>query len=106
MMLPRPDLAALGITHRRIPIMVIGKDVYCDSAVAIDAIRALSDTLQSSPSDKAFEAYGNTVIGIMLRAFALDSFPGLLQDRATIFCTPGLCSQRIDVSRANEYQRL
>ncbi|ETS83871.1 hypothetical protein PFICI_05747 [Pestalotiopsis fici W106-1] len=85
MMLPRPDLTALGITHRRIPLMAIGKDVYCDSAVAVDALQALSATLQSSPSDKAFEAYGNTIIGIMLRAFALDSFPGLVQDRATIF---------------------
>ncbi|OSC98982.1 hypothetical protein PYCCODRAFT_1438790 [Trametes coccinea BRFM310] len=32
--LPRPDLSdRLGITYRRIPILAIGKDVYCDSSL-------------------------------------------------------------------------
>ncbi|KAI0353460.1 hypothetical protein OH77DRAFT_1457917 [Trametes cingulata] len=32
--LPRPDLAdRLGVTYRRIPILAIGKDVYCDSSL-------------------------------------------------------------------------
>lgn len=84
-MLPRPDLTALGITHRRIPILAVGKDVYCDSAAAVDALKDLSSTLRSSPADKAFEAYGNSLIGIMLRSVDVDSMPGLVQDRATIF---------------------
>ncbi|KAI0368075.1 hypothetical protein BV20DRAFT_999229 [Pilatotrama ljubarskyi] len=34
MTLPRPDLAdRLGVTYRRIPILAIGKDVYCDSSL-------------------------------------------------------------------------
>ncbi|KAH9927203.1 uncharacterized protein BXZ73DRAFT_102789 [Epithele typhae] len=34
MTLPRPDLAdRLGITYRRIPVLAIGRDVYCDSSL-------------------------------------------------------------------------
>ena len=34
MTLPRPDLAdRLGVTYRRIPVLAIGKDVYCDSSL-------------------------------------------------------------------------
>lgn len=29
--LPRPDLASLGIKYRRIPLLSIGNDVYCDT---------------------------------------------------------------------------
>ncbi|KAI0830217.1 hypothetical protein BC628DRAFT_1356943 [Trametes gibbosa] len=33
-MLPRPDLSdRLGVTYRRIPILAIGRDVYCDSSL-------------------------------------------------------------------------
>ncbi|KAI0637991.1 hypothetical protein C8Q77DRAFT_403635 [Trametes polyzona] len=32
--LPRPDLAdRLGVTYRRIPVLAIGRDVYCDSSL-------------------------------------------------------------------------
>ncbi|EIW61458.1 uncharacterized protein TRAVEDRAFT_162670 [Trametes versicolor FP-101664 SS1] len=32
--LPRPDLAdRLGVTYRRIPVLAIGKDVYCDTSL-------------------------------------------------------------------------
>lgn len=47
--LPRPDLEALGITYRRIPIMAIGRDVYCDSSLIIDV-------LEERFPDKAFAA--------------------------------------------------
>lgn len=34
MILPRPELSELlGITYRRIPILAIGNDVYCDTAL-------------------------------------------------------------------------
>ena len=34
MTLPRPDLAdRLGVTYRLIPVLAIGKDVYCDSSL-------------------------------------------------------------------------
>lgn len=33
-MLPRPDLSdRLGVTYRRIPVLAIGRDVYCDTSI-------------------------------------------------------------------------
>ena len=34
-MMPRPDLAELGIAYRRIPILSIGRDVYLDSRLIL-----------------------------------------------------------------------
>ncbi|EEP78897.1 predicted protein [Uncinocarpus reesii 1704] len=36
--MPRPDLAALGIEYRRIPVLMMGKDVYCDSRLIIQKL--------------------------------------------------------------------
>jgi hypothetical protein len=36
--LPRPDLARLGINYRRIPLLAIGCDVYLDSRLIIYAL--------------------------------------------------------------------
>ncbi|KAI0677054.1 hypothetical protein C8Q78DRAFT_63602 [Trametes maxima] len=37
--LPRPDLAdRLGVTYRRIPILAIGRDIYCDSSLIASAL--------------------------------------------------------------------
>lgn len=30
---PRPELRMLGISYRRIPVLAIGNDIYCDSAL-------------------------------------------------------------------------
>ena len=58
MVLPRPDLEALGITYRRIPILAVGKDVYCDSALIIDTIVETLGKIPSSPDDKAYQSWG------------------------------------------------
>jgi glutathione S-transferase len=86
MVLPRPILADLGITHRRVPILAIGKDVYCDSSSIIDALQHLSDGLRRSPSDKAYEAFSLTILSSLMRAFPIEAMrPELTKDRATIF---------------------
>ncbi|KAL4923435.1 glutathione S-transferase family protein [Aspergillus undulatus] len=36
--LPRPDLARLGIRYRRIPLLAIGRDVYLDSPMILQAL--------------------------------------------------------------------
>lgn len=37
--LPRPELAdLLGITYRRIPVLAIGNDVYCDTSLIATAL--------------------------------------------------------------------
>lgn len=39
--MPRPDLERLGIAYRRIPILAIGRDVYCDTRIIIDKLEKL-----------------------------------------------------------------
>lgn len=33
--MPRPDLRELGIAYRRIPLLAIGRDVYCDTRLIL-----------------------------------------------------------------------
>jgi glutathione S-transferase len=39
--LPRPMLEKLNIQYRRIPILAIGRDIYCDSRLIIDKLEEL-----------------------------------------------------------------
>ena len=39
--LPRGDLASLGIKYRRIPLMAIGRDVYCDTRLILKKLEEL-----------------------------------------------------------------
>ena len=36
--LPREDINALGVKYRRIPIMSIGRDIYCDTRLILDKL--------------------------------------------------------------------
>jgi len=60
--LPRPILTDLGITYRRVPVLSIGKDFFCDNTSFIDALQSLLEKegkgLKRSPADRAFEAWG------------------------------------------------
>ncbi|EXJ72168.1 uncharacterized protein A1O5_04672 [Cladophialophora psammophila CBS 110553] len=75
--MPRPDLSALGVKYRRIPVMAIGRDVYCDSRIII---RKLEDLFPegalgaSTAEDKAIEKFleiWNIEAGIFTRASQL-----------------------------------
>ncbi|EPS37611.1 hypothetical protein H072_8699 [Dactylellina haptotyla CBS 200.50] len=48
--LPRPDVAQLGITYRRIPILSIGRDVYLDSRLIIRKLEELYPPSAAHPS--------------------------------------------------------
>lgn len=39
--MPRPDLATLGVQYRRIPVMAIGRDIYCDTRAQLAALDRL-----------------------------------------------------------------
>lgn len=39
--MPRPDLQAIGVNYRRIPVMAIGKDVYCDTRIILRKLEQL-----------------------------------------------------------------
>lgn len=87
MVLPRPDLEKLGITYRRIPVLAIGRDVYCDSALIIStALSKLGGSLPTSPSDAAFQDWGNVVFqGVIATIPQTALEPGFVNDRASIF---------------------
>ena len=41
--MPRPVLDRLGVHYRRIPVMAVGRDIYCDSRCIIDHLELLYD---------------------------------------------------------------
>ncbi|KAL2687214.1 hypothetical protein Neosp_004767 [[Neocosmospora] mangrovei] len=40
-LMPRPDISRLGISHRRIPILAVGRDVYLDTRLQIRKLEAM-----------------------------------------------------------------
>jgi glutathione S-transferase len=88
--LPRPDLEALDITYRRIPVLAVGRDVYADSSAIVDAILNQlggKDKIVTSKADKAFEVWGHDTFKSVLPLLppqALDD-KTFVEDRATIF---------------------
>jgi glutathione S-transferase len=62
--MPRADLELIGVGYRKIPIIAIGKDVYCDSRLIISKLESLypnSALAPSTPSEigitKLFESW-------------------------------------------------
>lgn len=51
--MPRPDLGLLGVGYRKIPIMSIGKDIYCDSRLIISKLETLYPNSTLTPSTPA-----------------------------------------------------
>lgn len=87
--LPRKDLEALGITYRRIPLLAVGKDVYCDSSLIVDiAVSKLAKqgSIITSPADKAYEDWGGNAFQEMLGLVPQQALtPEFVKDRETIF---------------------
>jgi len=79
--MPRPDLAALGVEYRRIPVMAIGRDIYLDTRLMIEKLEALFPPSTEHPSisattndQKALErllSLWNIDAGIFVRASQL-----------------------------------
>ena len=51
---PRPHLAALGVQYRRIPLMSIGRDMYCDTLLILEKLE------QMYPSDGKYKGISAT----------------------------------------------
>ena len=50
--MPRPDLEALGINYRRIPLLSIGRSVYCDTRLILEKLETMfEDKPRLSASD-------------------------------------------------------
>ena len=52
-MMPKPDLVALTGGYRRIPVMQLGADVYCDTALIARRIEALRPAPETVPAGAA-----------------------------------------------------
>ncbi|KAM0721388.1 hypothetical protein Q7P37_002312 [Cladosporium fusiforme] len=87
--LPRPDLEAVGITYRRIPLLAVDRDVYADSSAIIDVILHQlggKDKITTSKADKAYEVWGNDTFKAIMPLLPEQALtPGFVKDRETIF---------------------
>lgn len=53
---PRPDMDALGVKYRRIPVMSIGRDIYCDTLLMIEKLNELYPVKNEAPGIAATKA--------------------------------------------------
>jgi len=51
--MPKPDVTALTGGYRRTPVMQIGADIYCDTALIADVLERLQPSLSLYPADIA-----------------------------------------------------
>lgn len=69
-MMPRPKLReAFNLTYRRIPVLAIGRDVYCDTSLICDALEHFYPESEGYPSLSPTTADGRDQSSIM-RGFA------------------------------------
>lgn len=90
--LPRPQLESMGITYRRIPVLAVGKDIYCDTSLIVHKILELQGPqggLHQHPASHAFEQWANWAFSTALTlAPAQLLTPEFVKDRETIFRMP------------------
>ncbi|KAH6652683.1 hypothetical protein BKA67DRAFT_592948 [Truncatella angustata] len=67
--LPRPDLAALGIAYRRIPLLSIGRDVYADTRLILSKLEELYPPSPAHPAIAASTADGRAIERLISRAW-------------------------------------
>lgn len=67
--MPRPDLEALGIKYRRIPILSIGKDIYCDTRLILQKLEERFPASEQYPSIASKQAAG---MAALLSKFTID----------------------------------
>lgn len=70
-MIPRPDIKALGVEYRRIPILAIGRDVYHDTRLILSKLEALYPTSDTHPSISAY-TFQSRAIEKLLEYWTID----------------------------------
>lgn len=93
---PRPILQNLGITYRRIPVNAIGKDVYVDNRVFLDAILTIFGSepgvkaLVRTKHDQAYEAFGYRMFWNLLEILPDTVYNDtMVQDRKDLYSMLG-----------------
>lgn len=69
-MIPRPDLEALGVSYRRIPLLSIGRDIYCDTRLILQILEKRFPPSAEHPSLSPAGLEGLTAL---LAKFTIDS---------------------------------
>lgn len=46
---PRPNMVDLGVNYRRIPVMSIGRDIYCDTLLILEKLNELYPATKDAP---------------------------------------------------------
>lgn len=84
--LPRPDFASIGITYRRIPLLSIDGDMYCDTSLIISKLCALA----GQRNYRETEALGQSMFGpgAMLIPYTLIADDRFLKDRSALTGRP------------------
>ncbi|HWF00453.1 MAG TPA: glutathione S-transferase family protein [Caulobacteraceae bacterium] len=88
--MPKPELTALTGGYRRIPVMQIGADVFCDSAVIIDEIeRRFPDPPVARPGDFAVAAFADRMlfqptVALVFGALGAAVDPAFAKDREAL----------------------
>jgi len=87
-LIPRKDLESIGIHYRRVPILAIGKSIYCDSKVIFDVVlqHLAKKKIPTSAADNAWEQWGFNAFAdtLSLVPHALNT-PAFVKDRQTIY---------------------
>ncbi|KAK0728579.1 glutathione S-transferase [Lasiosphaeria miniovina] len=98
--MPRPDIAQLGIKYRRIPILSIGRDVYLDTRLIIQKLELL---YPGRPKLGAAAGTEHKAIERLLEAYAIDG--GLFVRAAQLLPTdlPLLRDPRFQKDRADYF---
>ncbi|KAK6841468.1 hypothetical protein PG990_006530 [Apiospora arundinis] len=71
--MPRPDVAQLGVAYRRIPLLAIGRDVYLDTRLILQKLEALYPASAAHPSLSAATAEGKALHSGLLSAWTNDA---------------------------------
>ena len=104
--MPRPDLAKLGINYRRIPVLSIGQDVYLDTRLIIQKLEQLEVSNPKlgadGPERKAIEK--------LLEIFAVDGgifsrAAQLLPSDLPMLKDPAFGKDRIDFNNGRRWSR-
>ncbi len=97
---PRPNLAALGVNYRRIPVLAIGRDIYCDTLLILEKLESVYKDSKYKPIsasnptelalEKLFEKWTDAVVfkhagATIPTDMDLMKDPGFQQDREELW---------------------
>ncbi|KAF2155776.1 hypothetical protein K461DRAFT_310393 [Myriangium duriaei CBS 260.36] len=99
---PRPDLAALGVSYRRIPLCSIGGSIYADTRAILSALERLFPASASHPPLSSASTAG---ISALLSSFTIDGgvftrAAQLLPTHLPIMQDPRFAADRTDFTGA------